>query len=60
MSDTIVIGGSAAGLASAFAMAQLGHHVMILERDPQPGDEEPESHEYLAVDRLSNTDRLGN
>lgn len=35
MPNTIVIGGSAAGLASAFALAKLGRDVTILERDPQ-------------------------
>jgi 2-polyprenyl-6-methoxyphenol hydroxylase-like FAD-dependent oxidoreductase len=36
MSDTIVIGGSVAGLVSAFALAQQGREVTILERDQQP------------------------
>jgi 2-polyprenyl-6-methoxyphenol hydroxylase-like FAD-dependent oxidoreductase len=35
MSDVLVIGGSVAGLASAYAIAQLGYEVRILERDPQ-------------------------
>jgi 2-polyprenyl-6-methoxyphenol hydroxylase-like FAD-dependent oxidoreductase len=36
MPGAIVVVGNAAGLASAFALAQLGHDVTILDRDPQP------------------------
>lgn len=35
MSDVLVIGGSVAGLSSAFALAELGYDVRIIERDPQ-------------------------
>jgi 2-polyprenyl-6-methoxyphenol hydroxylase-like FAD-dependent oxidoreductase len=35
MTEVLVIGGSVAGLASAYAIAQLGYEVRILERDPQ-------------------------
>jgi 2-polyprenyl-6-methoxyphenol hydroxylase-like FAD-dependent oxidoreductase len=36
MSEIVVIGGSVAGLASAFALAEAGYKVRVLERDPQP------------------------
>jgi L-2-hydroxyglutarate oxidase LhgO len=35
--DTAVIGGGVVGLATALAIAQRGHSVCVLERDPRPG-----------------------
>jgi len=41
----VIIGGSVAGLASALALAELGHDVQILERDPNvPPDTVDEAH----------------
>lgn len=47
MPEVLVIGGSVAGLASAFALAELGYEVRILERDPQePPDDVAAAHEH--------------
>src|SRR5689334_3631032 len=35
--DTAVIGGGVVGLAAALAVAQRGHSVCVLEREPRPG-----------------------
>ena len=35
--DTAVIGGGVVGLAAALAIAQRGHSVCVLEREPRPG-----------------------
>src|SRR4029434_1710924 len=35
--DTAVIGGGVVGLAAAAAIAQRGHSVCVLEREPRPG-----------------------
>ena len=37
MSETVVIGGGVAGLASAILAADQGHHVTLLEMNPQVG-----------------------
>ncbi|MCR5715857.1 MAG: NAD(P)/FAD-dependent oxidoreductase [Lachnospiraceae bacterium] len=37
MSNVIVIGAGASGMMAAIAAAQLGHHVMLLEKNEKPG-----------------------
>lgn len=37
VSDVLVIGAGGAGLAAAYEAAKLGCHVMVLEKNPQPG-----------------------
>lgn len=36
-SDVVVIGAGGAGLAAAYEAAKLGRHVVVLEKNPQPG-----------------------
>lgn len=35
--EAVVIGAGAAGLAAAATMADLGHHIAVIEREPTPG-----------------------
>jgi 2-polyprenyl-6-methoxyphenol hydroxylase-like FAD-dependent oxidoreductase len=43
MSDAAIVGGSVAGLASAYALAESGHNVVIIERDPKEPPETVEA-----------------
>ncbi|MGW3289777.1 FAD-dependent oxidoreductase [Streptomyces sp. NPDC001002] len=43
MTDVVVVGGALGGIQTALLLAQDGHHVTVLERDPQPPPAEPES-----------------
>lgn len=46
MSEVVVIGGSVAGLAGAYTLAELGYGVTLVERDPQqPPDTVEAAHE---------------